>query len=379
MSNNNIQFRRGTKTDYDALVTSASGIDNHDIYIIGGTTVNDTANPLRMYVGNEPVQSVLSSDIPVTVNLGAGITQNSVITAGTPIETILKTLLCQEKNPAAASGPKLNVTVSGNAPASLQYVGSTVTINNFRMYEMSGVFNNNGWTTPTQPQPIYSGTLTYSMTSTGFSGYTISSDSTGTVYNMSATSTSFTKEIPSQSGVTVGSGLNKITITGTFNYNAPENYPRTNLNAECTSTGSWSAGATSGATSISITGVRRAYTNGTQLTTSTQFGKDTFTHGTTSTTLSIMDTYTNGATNTINIGFGELSETNGVYVELPSNITQVVAATYNDTDQSHTNVVALSSSAGRTDGNIQYTKWTFATQCGANTIQFQTKNTTTGA
>lgn len=379
MSNQTIQFRRGTKSEYDALTTSASGIDNHDIYIIGGTTVNDTTNPLRMYVGNEPVQSVLSNDIPVTVNLGAGITQNSVITAGTPIETILKTLLCQEKNPAAASGPKLNVTVSGNAPAGLQYVGSGVTINKFTMYESNGVFNNNGWTTPTQPQPVYSGTLTYSMSSTGFSGYTTSSDSAGTVYNMSATSTSFTKNIDAQSNIVVGSGLNKITITGTFNYNAPENYPITNLNAECTSTGSWTASKSTGSTSISITGVRPAYTNGTQLTTSTQYGGDTYTHGQTTSTLRIIDTYTSGVTNTISIGFGVLSESNGVYVELPSNITQVVGKTYNDTDRAHTNVVSLTSSAGRTEDNISYKKWTYAAERGAGTIQFFTTNTTTGA
>lgn len=379
MSNNNIQFRRGTKTDYDALVTSASGIDNHDIYIIGGATVNDKENPLRMYIGNEPVQNVLSTDIPVTVNLGAGITQNSTIKAGTPIETILKTLLCQEKKPASASGPKLNVTVSGNKPNGLQYVGSTVIINKFTMSESDGVFNNDGWTSPTQPRPIYSGTLKYNMTTTGFSGYVLETESKGIVYNMSPTISSFTKSVDSQSNIVVGSGLNKVTITGTFYYNAPENYPITNLGTECTSVGSWSAGTSTTSTSISVTGVRPTYTNGTQLTTSTQYGKDTFTHGTTSTTMNIMDTYTSGVSNTITIGFGELSETNGVHVELPSNITQVVAATYNDTDKAHTNVVSLTSSAGRTDGTINYKKWTYAAKRGAGTIQFQTKNTTTGA
>jgi hypothetical protein len=376
---NNIQFRRGTKTDYDALVTSASGIDNHDIYIIGGTTVNDKENPLRMYIGNEPVQSVLSNDIPVTVDLGAGIRQNSVITAGTPIETILKTLLCQERKPASASVPKLNVTVSGNAPASLQYVGSTVTINKFTMYESNGVFNNNGWTTPTQPQPVYSGTLTYNMSTTGFSGYVLETESKGEVYKMSPTTTSFTTNIPAQSNIVVGSGLNKVTITGTFNYNAPENYPITNLSTECTSTGSWSSGATSGTTSISITGVRPTYTNGTQLTTSTQYGKDTFTHGTTSTTMNIMDTYTKGTTGVITIGFGALDQSNGVYVELPSNITLVTGKTYKDDEKAHLNVVTLVSSAGRTENNIQYTKWTYSEKRGAGTMQFFTTNTTTGA
>jgi hypothetical protein len=381
MSNKNIQFRRGTKTEYDTLVTSSSGVDNHDIYIIGGTTVNDTANPLRMYVGNEPVQSVLSSDIPVTVNLGAGITQNTTLEAGTPIETVLRTFLCQEKNPKAASKPTLTVA-AGTLPDGLAFVGDTVTIDKFTMSEANGTFNSNGWTSPAQPNPIYDGTLTYSMSSTGFSGYVTTSDASGTTYSMTSSSKTFTKEIPAQSGIVVSSGPNSVTLTGTFNYNAPENYPKTNLNNVCTSTGSWTAGTASGTTSVSVIGVRPAYTNGTELTSETQYGKDTFTHGSTTSTLGIINTYTKNKENIISIGFGEILEARaeyGVYVELPSNITQVVAKTYKDDEKAHLNVVTLVSSTGRTENDIQYTRWTYASKRGAGTIQFFTKNTTTGA
>jgi restriction endonuclease S subunit len=61
-----------------------------------------------------------------------------------------------------------------------------------------------------------------------------------------------------------------------------------------------------------------------------------------------------------------------------------IASIYNgnsikDDEKAHLNVVTLVSSAGRTENNIQYTKWTYSEKRGAGTMQFFTTNTTTGA
>lgn len=118
MSNKNIQFRRGSKQDYDAIKASGN-TDSHDIYLVGGvehkdvitttgadgtTTTSYETKPLTMYVGDESVKTeatntILQEDLIVTNAVGAG--SLKTYAKGTNIETILKELLSVEAWPAS--------------------------------------------------------------------------------------------------------------------------------------------------------------------------------------------------------------------------------------------------------------------------------------
>lgn len=118
MSNNNIQFRRGSKQDYDAIKASGN-TDSHDIYLVGGeehkdvitttgsdgtTTTSYETRPLTMYVGDESVKTeatntILQEDLIVTNAVGAG--SLKTYAKGTNIETILKELLSVEAWPTS--------------------------------------------------------------------------------------------------------------------------------------------------------------------------------------------------------------------------------------------------------------------------------------
>lgn len=114
----NIQFRRGSKQDYDAIKASGN-TDSHDIYLVGGSQHPDIVTttgadgqsvstqetkPLTMYVGDESVKTeatntILQEDLIVTNKVGAG--SLKTYAKGTNIETILKELLSVEAWPTS--------------------------------------------------------------------------------------------------------------------------------------------------------------------------------------------------------------------------------------------------------------------------------------
>lgn len=122
MSNKNIQFRRGSKQDYDAIKASGN-TDSHDIYLVGGEEHPDIVTttgadgkpvetsepkPLTMYVGDESVKTeatntILQEDLIVTNAVGAG--SLKTYAKGTNIETILKELLSVEAWPTSGKTP----------------------------------------------------------------------------------------------------------------------------------------------------------------------------------------------------------------------------------------------------------------------------------
>lgn len=263
---NNIQFRRGSKQDYDAI--KASGTDLHDIYLVGGsqhpniitttgedgqTTSTEETKPLSMFVGDEQVQELIPNEITVTVGNAPGYAQGATIPAGTPISEIIFNLLSKEINPKTATKPGAALTLSG-APSGLKYVGDTVNIPKVTLSGTGGTFNSDWSGTPTQPTPSFDRS-NYKITITneaGFDGYP-TEDQNGTQIL--------------QTAATVVAGSNKRTFGGSYSYTAPSNSPITNLNNIYTgSDATWVAGTTSvpsnGLKTVSVTGVYRIYTNG---------------------------------------------------------------------------------------------------------------------
>lgn len=264
MSNNNIQFRRGSKQDYDAI--KASGTDLHDIYLVGGSqhkdivtttgadgqeTTKEELKPLSMFVGDEQVQELTSNDIVVTVGNAPGYAQGSTIPAGTPISEIIFNLLSKEINPKGATAPKASVAFRTTKPSGLKYVGTTVTIPQVVLSKTTGYFNSDWSGTPSQPAAQYQ-TSNEKLTITNEVGYT--NYPTDTINGSTISGT----------GATIVAGLNKRTIGGSYSYTAPTNSPITNLNNTYTgSDATWADGtATASTIEVTNTGVYRIYMNG---------------------------------------------------------------------------------------------------------------------
>lgn len=229
----NVQFRRGTKAQYDALLEK----DENDLYIIGG---ND--EPVSMYVGDEMIQDVIDNPIVVTSDFGSYST-GATIDAGTTVAEILKNMLCKEMFPDYTP-PSALISYSSTAPSGNQFVGETVTIPKLTLSMTSGTFDSD-WPQDTPEYDTSDEKITTSSLR-GFNGYT-----TGTVNETTMDSQS----------VKIEPGTNSLTINGSYDYDSPSNDPLSNLGNECPDR-KWASGtATAPTKTISCTGVYGMYSN----------------------------------------------------------------------------------------------------------------------
>lgn len=84
-----VQFRRGTLEQYEAA-REVKKCDCNDIYIIGDSSeVSDPDNPLRIYIGENPVHTVSTEDITVG---------DKTFQKGTSLEKIIKKLASSEND-----------------------------------------------------------------------------------------------------------------------------------------------------------------------------------------------------------------------------------------------------------------------------------------
>ena len=344
----NVQFRRGTKAQYDALLDK----DENDLYIIGG---ND--EPVSMYVGSEMVQDVINDPIVVTSEFGSYGT-GTTIEAGTTVAEILTKMLCKEMFPTFTA-PTASISYS-NAPSGNKFVGDSVTIPNLTLSMTSGSFNSQ-WN---QPTPIYntSGENITSSLSTGFVGYT-----DGTVMGTS---------ISSQT-VTIAPGTNSLTINGSYDYESPSNNPVSNLNNECPDI-KWTSGtATATQKTISCTGVYRIYSNA-AVENPSKDGEQAVTTSNKSTVDSLTGKYANSTTNNtfvLKLGFSPMTASvNSTYreIHLPENVK--IESQYGYGLAGYDLNASFNYTGQVTHDNITYNKFVYGNvNIGANTFQISCK------
>ncbi len=269
MSNNNIQFRRGSKQDYDVIKASGN-TDSHDIYLVGGeehkdviittgsdgeTTTSYETKPLSIFVGGESVQTVLSTDIPVTTSLGANIKQGDTLSKGSSIEAILKQLLCNVTNPTMNKPTAtLKINNTANNYTAYQFVDTELTMPSIQLTEAGGTAQGTGWAPGSCTYTRSNRQITITKNA-GFTDY----DKTGATSADSSASATTTVETAT---ITVDAGTNKLTVDGTFDYGKNTAAVKNNI-GEYVSNLSWDAG-TADATdrTIIITGIHRIYSNG---------------------------------------------------------------------------------------------------------------------
>lgn len=344
----NVQFRRGTKAQYDALLDK----DENDLYIIGGTT-----EPVSMYIGDEMVQDVIDDSIVVTSKFGSYNT-GTTINAGTTVVEILKKMLCEEMFPTFTA-PTASISYS-SAPSGNKFVGDSVTIPMLTLSMTSGSFNSE-WN---QPTPIYntSGAEITTSSLVGFEGY-----STGTVMGTSISSDS----------VTIKPGTNSLTIDGSYDYESPSNNPVSNLNNECLDI-KWTSGtATATQKTISCTGVYRIYSNA-AVENPSKNGEQGVTTSNKSTVESLTGKYANSTTNStfvLKLGFSSMTAgVDSTYreIHLPENVKIESQFGYGLAGY---DLTASFNYVGQvTHGGITYNKFVFGNEnIGANTFQISCK------
>lgn len=344
----NVQFRRGTKAQYDALLDK----DENDFYIIGG---ND--EPVSMYVGNEMVQDVINDPIVVTSEFGSYDT-GTTIEAGTTVAEILTKMLCKEMFPTFTA-PSASITYS-NQPSGNKFVGDSVTIPMLRLSMTSGTFNSQ-WS---QPTPVYntSGAKITTSLSAGFVGY-----SAGTVNETS---------IPSRN-VTIAPGTNSLTVNGSYNYESPTNNPVSNLNNECPNI-KWAPGtATASQKTISCTGVYRIYSNAAVENPSGN-GESAVNTSNKSSVESLTGKYANSTTNdtfTLKLGFSPMTAgVDSTYreIHLPENVK--IESQYGYGLAGYDLNASFNYAGQVTHDNITYNKFVYGNvNIGANTFQISCK------
>lgn len=193
----------------------------------------------------------LSEDITVaglSDTYGCGLIKNgNTIKAGTSLTEILKQMLSKEINPKAPTKP--SISISKATPASgLHEIGEVVNVGTATIGKTSGKFNNNGWTSPSQPAAVFtwSGEKMSSALTNGATGYATQTDVASIA----------------QGTATTVKGANKVTITASADYSAPTNKPITNLNKQYDGVeATWVAGTASSTTTIDWTGVYPCFTN----------------------------------------------------------------------------------------------------------------------
>lgn len=344
-----VQFRRGTKAEYDAL----SEKDNNDLYVIG-----EDDQTVSMYVGDKMIQDVISEPIIVTSTFGLYNT-GATIEAGTTVAEILKNMLCKEMFPTYTA-PSASITYS-SAPSGNQFVGTTATIPALTLSMTRGTFNSQ-WS---QPSPIYNTSNAKIATSAleGFEGYSTTSVN-GTIINSTS--------------VTIQPGTNSFIVNGSYDYGAPSNDPLSNLGNKCPDR-KWEAGtATAPTKTISCTGVYRIYSNAAVENPS---GNGESAVGNTpnkSTAQSLTGKYPNvatGSTFTLKLGFAPMvAGDNTTYreIHLPENVK--IESQYGYGLAGYDLTASFNYVGQVTHNNITYNKFVYGNEnIGANTFQISCK------
>ena len=217
---------------------------------IDGKTLT-AGNDIKINDKNKSINVSLAEDITVAGlndTYGCGLIKNgNTIPAGTSLTEILKQMLSKEINPSAATKPTIGIIKDGSV-SGLHEIGEVVNVGTATISKTSGKFNNNGWTSPSQPVAVFtwSGEKMSSKLVNGAEGYEAQTDAASIA----------------QGTATTVKGTNKVTISASANYSAPTNKPVTNLNkaydgAEAT----WADGVATNSTSIEWTGVYPCFAN----------------------------------------------------------------------------------------------------------------------
>ena len=217
---------------------------------IDGKTLT-AGNDIKINDKNKSINVSLAEDITVAGlndTYGCGLIKNgNTIPAGTSLTEILKQMLSKEINPSAATKPTIGIIEDGSV-SGLHEIGEVVNVGTATISKISGKFNNNGWTSPSQPVAVFtwSGEKMSSKLVNGAEGYEAQTDAASIA----------------QGTATTVKGTNKVTISASANYSAPTNKPVTNLNkaydgAEAT----WADGVATNSTSIEWTGVYPCFAN----------------------------------------------------------------------------------------------------------------------
>lgn len=217
---------------------------------IDGKTLT-AGNDIKINDENKSINVSLAEDITVAGlndTYGCGLIKNgNTIPAGTSLTEILKQMLSKEINPSAATKPTIGIIKDGSV-SGLHEIGEVVNVGTATISKTSGKFNNNGWTSPSQPVAVFtwSGEKMSSKLVNGAEGYEAQTDAASIA----------------QGTATTVKGTNKVTISASANYSAPTNKPVTNLNkaydgAEAT----WADGVATNSTSIEWTGVYPCFAN----------------------------------------------------------------------------------------------------------------------
>lgn len=236
-----LRVRFGNATQFNESV-AGNKINDGDLTAVNESFNNDSASEIQakqgsIYKGTKIVGTTESDKLVTTKEikvvglsgqLGAGISNNQVIEAGTSIQSILEKLLCKTLYPKAATKPALdNVTSIGSTP-STAYVGDKVTVQGAKVTARHGSFNSNWEGEPYQPETgstVEPDTLKITPTvNSGFTNYV------ATVQN----AVGDVVTLPAQSDIVVSLGTNKVTFSATGKYTTPTNTPITNLGESTT-------------------------------------------------------------------------------------------------------------------------------------------------
>jgi hypothetical protein len=383
---NNIQFRRGSKQDYDAIKASGNA-DLHDIYLVGGEehkdvitttgadgkeTTKEELKPLSIFVGDETVQTVLSKPIIVTKTVGGVSSSKGTLQPGESIEDILRQILSECINPTSRTLPSASVYFSDSTSKltvdkGLKFIGETVTIDNIKLRAIAGAYQESNIPGQAKPEYTKSDFTVRSSATNGFANYTTTSAN-----GVAAASAS----IPSQTGITVSNGNNKVLATGYYTYSKPTNRPKNNFGEEVepNANNSWlsSASATDSGT-VTATGVYPIFSNATFI---TKDGSENCTNAPAQNITThilkktdgtpIIDTYNSGGPRRLRIE--GIANTN-IKIAVPSGIT---ISRMNAFDKDNGNPTVYSSSA---DGSDKYAGSVYDL-AGHKNIGFTTSATT---
>ena len=232
-----VKFAKGTLESYSGLPEKDAGT----IYMVTkdvSSSVSGENIAGKTYVGETKIADTetnglyLDSDIKVLGVPQFGLLrENDLIPQGTSITDILKMMMSKVLNPANATQPSVSLGIgSGFSNAATLEVGTTVNWGTVNVSTSVGRFNNNGWTSPSQPSPtgVTFSNLNVTRTVKGFDG----SFNAEVVTNGEVTSFQDT-----QNGLTIGEGEFTVTYTGKADNTAASNNPVDNTNTPYTTPG----------------------------------------------------------------------------------------------------------------------------------------------
>ena len=246
---NDLASAEATMKAFEALdnkIAKSTPIKGNDIAIGEGTTEGTSIN---VALGKEITVAGGPLADDVQDNWPAEWMKNNVktIPQGLSLTEILTKLFLKELQPGSSAKPSISISKKGPA-SGLHEIGETINVGTATISKTDGHFNNNGWTSPTQPTATFSwsdGEMSSKLTK-GAEGYAAQTD---------------VASIAQGTAKTV-KGTNEVTITASADYSAPTNKPITNLsNASDIAAATWVAGTAKSNTTITWTGVYPCFTN----------------------------------------------------------------------------------------------------------------------